>query len=200
MEARAALLSKADDTDRFLAEALHRNVQGKITAIALLLRLDRRDEATREFITLTHGTLVTLEDRLGEWMNRQLLLGDQAAQADHELLVTGFQDWQLLESENRLLAERLQAAVQELSVNALRHGDATTMNVEFSRHGSLVTVVCADNGSGPPRDSTPGLGSALLDELCLDYQGSWSLERQTERTVVRIGVHVTADNSSLPQT
>jgi len=200
MEARAALLSKADDTDRFLAEALHRNVQGKITAIALLLRLDRRDEATREFITLTRSTLVTLEDRLGEWMNQDLLVGDQATQAGHELLITGFQDWRPLESENRLLAERLQAAVQELSVNALRHGKATAMDVEFSRHGSLVTLVCADNGTGPPRDSTPGLGSALLNELCLDYQGSWSLERQTKRTVVRIGVHVTAEKSSQRQT
>ncbi len=197
MEARAGLLSRADDTDRFLAEALHRNVQGKITAIALLLRLDRRDEAVQEFHTLTRSTLVALEDRLGEWMIKDPQAPGGSTDTGHELRITGFTDWSSLEREDMRLAERMKHAVQEISVNALRHGQATTMDVHLSRQGNYLTFMCTDDGNGPPHQVTPGLGSALLDELCWDYDGSWSLVREADRTCVRISVHLGEQDSSV---
>jgi two-component sensor histidine kinase len=182
---RANLLSRADETDRFLAEALHRTVQGRVTAIALLLRLDRRKEAERELDTLTRGTLPELEAKLGEWMQVEVAESEHASEVSG-LLVTDDIDWSAMRSQDEVLTARLRRAVDEIAINARRHGHATTLDVTLFRNETHLVLSCADNGEGPSAIPSPGLGSAILDDVCREYNGTWSLTRQEPITRVRV--------------
>jgi signal transduction histidine kinase len=192
---RANLLSRADETDRFLAEALHRTVQGRVTAIALLLRLDRRQEAESELDTLTRVTLPELESKLGEWMQVEAEDSSQDREVSG-LSVTDSVDWDALGIEDQGLASRLHRVVDEAAINARRHGHATTFEVSMLREGSRVTLICEDNGDGPSSSAVPGLGSAILDDVCREYAGSWVLTRQGVFTRVCLDVRVPAEQNT----
>lgn len=183
---RVDLLSMADDTDRFLAETLHRTVQGRIAAIALLLRLDRRSEAEQEMELLTQHTLPKLEAKLGEWVHVDLIRESDGSFVIPGLEIIDNSDWQTLIAQDPALAERLRSVVHESAVNARRHGHGSVMNVNLARSGSQLVLTCSDNGSGLNPDSIPGLGSALLDEVSSVYSGSWTLERESGQTVMRM--------------
>lgn len=147
------------------AEAPHRTVQGRVTAIALLLRLDRRKEAERELDTLTRGTLPELEAKQGEWMQVEV------AESEHAIEVSGLQviddiDWSAIRSQDEVLTARLRRAVDEIAINARRHGHATTLDVTLFRNETHLVVSCADNGEGPSATLSRGLGSAILDDVC----------------------------------
>ncbi|MDA2987677.1 MAG: hypothetical protein O2815_01225 [Actinomycetota bacterium] len=184
-EARANLLSRADETDRFLAEALHRTVQGRVTAIALLLRLDRIQEAERELEILTQKTLPELEAKLGEWMQVEVTESEHGREVAG-LSVTDRVDWSEIESQDRVLTARLRRALDEIAINARRHGHATTLDVTMRREGPRLVLNCEDNGDGPSSTASPGLGSAILDDVCGEYAGAWSLTRQGTITCVRV--------------
>ena len=77
--------------------------------------------------------------------------------------------------------------MREAVSNAVRHGaaDAVTLVVTRPAEG-IVRIVSDDDGDGPPIAPTPGLGSAMLDEVALD----WSLTRSgaTTRLEVELGI------------
>ena len=183
---RADLLGLADDTDRFLAETLHRTVQGRIAAIALLLRLDRRSEAEREMELLTQHTLPELEAKLAEWMQTESVNEPDSSFTVPGLEIIDNSDWQTLIPQDPALAERLRSVVHESAVNARRHGHSSVMIVNLAQSGPQLVLTCSDNGSGPDPDSIPGLGSALLDEVSSIYAGSWSLKRENGNTIMRM--------------
>ena len=54
--------------------------------------------------------------------------------------------------------------VEEGLSNAIRHGNATSIQVRVSRSNSSVNIEVDDNGRGP-QDGPAGLGSSLLDSL-----------------------------------
>ena len=58
--------------------------------------------------------------------------------------------------------------VEEGLSNAIRHGNATSIQVRVSRSNSSVNVEVDDNGIGPQR-GLPGLGSSLLDSVSPDW-------------------------------
>lgn len=81
--------------------------------------------------------------------------------------------------------------VREGVSNAIRHGAADTIvvAVEVTSDG-LMDVVIDDDGDGPAASAHPGLGSAMLDELALE----WGLARAGTATRLRVilGVQETA--------
>lgn len=190
-DTRLEVLGNADATDRYLAEALHRTVQGRLAAISLLLRLDRREEAVVELQSLVSKTLPDIEIRLGQWTRNEI----------SELAITVIQvpgldisneaDWSTLGASQAELGAQLRRVVNEMAVNAVRHGAATDMRVQLIKDGPIVTLLCTDNGQGPSETQGSGLGSALLNEICSNYGGSWSLYRENESTTVRIVLTVT---------
>jgi signal transduction histidine kinase len=185
-DTRLEVLGNADATDRYLAEALHRTVQGRLAAISLLLRLDRREEAVAELQSLVSKTLPDIEIRLGQWTRNEI----------SELAITVIQvpgldisneaDWSTLGASQAELGAQLRRVVNEMAVNAVRHGAATDMRVQLIKDGPIVTLLCTDNGQGPGETQGSGLGSALLNEICSNYAGSWSLYRENESTIVRL--------------
>jgi two-component sensor histidine kinase len=79
--------------------------------------------------------------------------------------------------------------VRECLGNSIRHGRASQVTIEVTRveHGSTtgdaVHLVIADNGVGSSATAVPGLGSQLLDQICLQWT----------RTTTRPGTRVEAD-------
>lgn len=185
-DTRLEVLGNADATDRYLAEALHRTVQGRLAAISLLLRLDRREEAVAELQSLVRKTLPEIEIRLGQWTRNEISdLAINVIQVPG-LDISDEADWSKLGSSRAELEAQLRRVVNEMAVNAVRHGAASDMRVQLIIEGPTVTLLCTDNGQGPQGTRGSGLGSALLNEVCSNYGGSWSIVRENESTIVRI--------------
>jgi signal transduction histidine kinase len=71
-------------------------------------------------------------------------------------------------------SERVGRIVEEGLANAIRHGDAERILVAIAvADGGALVVVVEDDGDGPA-DSSPGLGTAFLDEAT---HGNWTLTR-----------------------
>lgn len=61
--------------------------------------------------------------------------------------------------------------VRECVGNAIKHGRALNLDIEVtSCDASAVTVIVDDDGRGLPVTVIPGLGSRLLDQVCLSWE------------------------------
>ena len=71
--------------------------------------------------------------------------------------------------------------VRESVGNAIRHGDATTVDITINEQTEgLLDLVITDNGSGLSKDATPGIGSDLFDSLAY----SWSRDSSGSSTTI----------------
>ena len=59
-------------------------------------------------------------------------------------------------------------ACEEIIANAVRHGGASKIDIEFKAEKELLRVAVKDNGRLNPA-SARGLGSSLLDRLTLNW-------------------------------
>ena len=187
---RATVLAKADDTDRFLSETLHRTVQGRLSAISLLLRLDRRGEAIAELSTLCDETLPGLEERLRSDAHASAGPPVTDRNQDLGLRVDDRVDWPSLERRAPWIIPTLQRVVEECAVNARRHGGSRSMIVEINEAPDRLTIRCEDDGRGLATTITKGLGSKLFDEICADRDGEWSLSRRGGATCFELSLQV----------
>jgi signal transduction histidine kinase len=79
--------------------------------------------------------------------------------------------------------------VEEGLANAIRHGDAERILVAIAvADGGALVVVVEDDGDGPT-DSSPGLGTAFLDEAT---HGNWTLTRTDDGARLEARVPVPA--------
>jgi hypothetical protein len=67
----------------------------------------------------------------------------------------------------------LRDVLNELAVNAVKHGGADILRVEVKSRGNNSLVVRAENNGAPLSKVKPGLGSSIFDLLCGE---SWSLK------------------------
>jgi signal transduction histidine kinase len=72
--------------------------------------------------------------------------------------------------------------LKEAVSNAVRHGDATEAKVSIDRiDDDLLRIEVANNGTPPSKgESTQGIGSDLMDEICLN----WSLEGNRKQVLL----------------
>lgn len=76
--------------------------------------------------------------------------------------------------------------------NAIRHGAADHVHITIGLDtAGAISIVIDDDGDGPPLAQIPGLGSAMLDEIALD----WSLAREATLTRLRVDLALNADLS-----
>ncbi len=165
---RIEILGESRQLDRDVAEALHRNVQGRIAAAVIMLRLGQRDEAWTQVIEMASVEVPWLLERMGEARTRLALVADPPA----GLTVMQLDDPPVDQQTFDLVA----GAVGEIAVNARRHGRASTLVVSAHATDGRCLIVCQDDGVGMPTDVVPGLGSRLLDDTAAALGGSWSME------------------------
>ena len=76
--------------------------------------------------------------------------------------------------------------------NAIRHGAADHVHITIGGStAGAISIVIDDDGDGPPLAQIPGLGSAMLDEIALD----WSLAREATLTRLRVELALNAELS-----
>lgn len=204
---RRQTLVQADLRDQEVSEILHRTIQGRLSAAALMLRMDRRAEADAVVAQIVDVTLPALLSSLhpappttgtgvtagtGVTTPTEAKGGWGALDASG-LAVTDTVDWDDLSSRSVLLGRDLHRSIAENLANAVRHGHATLATVSASRTGSHLTISCHDNGAGPQPDFVPGLGSRIHDEVAATYGGQWSLTRVASQTVFTMSVRVPGD-------
>lgn len=167
-ERRLAILGESRQLDRDVAEALHRNVQGRLAAAVIMLRLGQREDAWAQVIDMASVEVPWLLERMGESRANRLLLPDPP------LGLTAIQLDDV--PSDQATFDLLARAVGEIAINARRHGGASTLVISVSADQAGWRVVCEDDGSGMQKPMIPGLGSRLLDDTVTALGGTWRFE------------------------
>jgi len=184
--------------NRLLARELHGGVQSQLTAAALRLEAWSQ-KPDPQALDVVLGQVRHAVERVNELMTR----GVEPPPVDvRRALESICAVWTSLarididlDSEVAVTLEQDQAAavtvievVRECLGNSIRHGRASQVTIEVTcveeraSVGGAVHLVVADNGVGSGATAVPGLGSQLLDQICL----RWT------RTTTRPGTRVDA--------
>lgn len=165
---------------RRLAFVLHGSLQGALYAAALRVQEAARVDGqlideVRAGISAAMAQLgaplarrggcrtrEALDDAVEMWEGRRRVTASLAPDAEAALRAESDAD------------DAVAEVVREAINNAFRHGGATAVSVHVAlaepTGGAAATIVVRDDGTGRGAGSTPGLGTALFDDVC----GSWS--------------------------
>lgn len=165
---RMAILEESRRLDRDVAEALHRDVQGRLAAAVVMLRLGQRDEAWSQVIEMASVEIPWLLERIGDSPVGRVLVPDPPM----GLAVIQLEDVPVDPTAFSLLAR----AVGEIAINARRHGGAATLVLSVDADDEHCRIICEDDGSGIQEPVSAGLGSRLLDDTIAALGGSWRIE------------------------
>lgn len=96
-------------------------------------------------------------------------------------------DWDTLESHIQVDIYRI---VQELMQNAIKHAEATSIDIEILRHDDYVSIMVEDNGKGMKKASKEmGHGLQSLEKHLKAVQGSFFIDSDMGRgTIVNIEI------------
>ena len=161
-----------------MSRALHGPVQTAVRAAAM--RIDQGDLAgAEELLVDALGHLEPDQQRTGV---RDALTGvarawDGLCTVDVELP----EDLAARIDDDPPLASSVVDICTDACSNAVRHGGATQVAMRAQSHGDALELVVSDDGAPDATTGTPGLGSAMLDDVSLE----WLRRREGERTVLR---------------
>jgi two-component system sensor histidine kinase UhpB len=84
-----------------------------------------------------------------------------------------------------LLSQTIYRVIQEGTTNALRHANASSVNVDAAIEGNEVAIGISDDGIGFPAGSPFGRGLTGMHERVRALSGTFELLRENGRTLVR---------------
>lgn len=155
---------------------VHGTVQAALTAA--VTRLSASEELEQYQIDLVLQDLQRAKDALSKTPELDIDLNTalQAVVSTWKGICTV--DWHFTERATRLLTRDVNARmcvneiIKEAVSNAVRHGEATKVQIELDRTSDEILIITvANNGRAPAHNRINGVGSQMLDELTL----SWSL-------------------------
>ena len=171
-------------TQRHLGYVIHGSIQSALYAAAMKLASDQ--VGSTDNVYSARMDILTAVTKLDALNVRGSILVDTLADIaelwDDSCVVR----WTIDHKTVRLLAEYPHAAVsageiaRECVSNAIRHGSATEVWVTISQVNGHVQVTAVDNGNGVDDSRHVGLGSRMLDEVCI----SWHRESSDRGTAV----------------
>ena len=144
-----AMRLTAADRDRDSIEDARRRLEDALSAIAS----DQGHSASLE---------VALDDLRGLW--------HPIVQLSHTITPSA----ELRLAEDAGLSRCVIEICREATSNAIRHGEATVIDITIGIAGDLVEIRISDNGDGLAHGALPGLGTQMLDETCF----RWSLAQR----------------------
>jgi multisubunit Na+/H+ antiporter MnhE subunit len=183
-ERRAGILAESQRVDRDVAEALHRTVQGRLAAAVVMLRLGERPAAWDQVVGMATEEVPELLGRLSEGASYGLVI-------DRPIGLSIVQVGDVTIRGDML--DDIRSVVGEIALNARRHGHASSLLVQVTHQEGRYTIICDDDGTGIAEQTTPGLGSRLLDETMSRYGGTWRFE--PSRAGCRVVLEVPAEVS-----
>ena len=190
---RISLLVAARMRTEAIAQLLHRTVQGRMAAIALMFRSGQRERAQDELRAIISDVLPGLIEQLPQDESARVPLIDAADLPSNLQLTVDLEPLMKFPPEG--MSIRVRNIIGEAATNAVRHGAATTLHVAIREVDNHLVVTCIDNGAGLQGAQHAGLGSRFFDEA-VGSTGSWSLKRHGHTTVARFCV---SRSNSIPQ-
>lgn len=163
---------------RDAARTLHGSLQTRLVACAIAIeRAHDRHDLTQALTQALDALENPFPDRqtrtssIADEVRRKVALWGEACtfRIDVDPRVEGFVD--------PVTVGRI---VEEGVTNAIRHGNATEVDVVVAGTDSATAITISDNGRGP-QGGRPGLGSALLQQAT---SGDWSLSQSGNRTTL----------------
>jgi signal transduction histidine kinase len=164
-------------SQRTLATELHGSVQAALNASAL--RLSQLSNPTPEDLDRVRTDIDNAMQRLGD----NDYLDGQSVEELLEQICDLWEgscevDYRISEEASSALADDSAAAYCTLEVireavnNAIKHGQAKTIQIEATLAPGLIELVVINDGADTQL-RTPGVGSALYQELALDHKLSF---------------------------
>ncbi|MEN9608437.1 MAG: hypothetical protein RLZZ06_368 [Actinomycetota bacterium] len=155
---------------------LHGNVQSALTAA--LTRLQNAQRVDAVVVELVKQDLRRAEVAVNSNLNDEINLESGLNELREVWQGICDIDYQISERAKRALARNLDSAfcvneiVKEAVSNAVRHGEASKASVKIDRIADdLLNVTVTNNGTPVDFESdSAGIGSSMLDEICLDWQ------------------------------
>jgi hypothetical protein len=158
---------------RSVSLAVHGTVQSALISTALrLAAADRAPDAVSDARRRLEEALAAIASRTGSEASITHALADL-----HGLWspVIHFSSGISLEAGELLVADRGLSSnaieiCREATSNAIRHGCAGSVDIRIVTIGDLLEIHVTDDGDGPSSVIVAGLGSQMLDEICLRWQ------------------------------
>jgi hypothetical protein len=177
-----------------LSYVIHGAIQGSLHAS--LMRLAASERPSVELIDSIRSDIVNATQKLNDSSSNYTYLVDTLSEIVD--LWEGVCDvtWTLGYRTVSLLAGSPTTAmsvaeiVRECIANSVRHGKASKASVDISPQNDLVIVTVIDNGLGESPDAHSGLGSHMMNELCV----SWC--RESSETGTRVEANVSTVNDA----
>jgi signal transduction histidine kinase len=175
MQASSLLRQHSFAARRHLSYVIHGSIQSALHAAALrLATLESPDQAV---LATIRQDISEATARLEEPVSPYVMLIDTLQEIADLWRGTCDVRWSMDFRTVRTVAESPVAAmsiseiVRECVTNAVRHGRARTVTVRIQRSGDgRVVLDIADDGVGTEESAVPGLGSHMLDEMCVSWQ------------------------------
>lgn len=172
MEASSLLRQHAFAARRHLSYVIHGSIQSALHAAALrLAAMESPDEAV---IATIRQDISEAAARLDEPVSPYVMLVDTLQEISDLWSGTCDVRWTMDHPTVHAVAGSPVAAmsiteiVRECVTNAVRHGRAHEVTIRIQRSGEgRIVLDIADDGIGPGASSVPGLGSHMLDEMCV---------------------------------
>jgi hypothetical protein len=156
-----------------LSYVIHGSLQSSLHAASI--RLSSQPEPTLELITQIRSDIAQSVNKIDTSESPYIMLIDTLSSIAEVWNGTSLVRWSIDYRTVRQLVESTSAAVSVAEIcregvaNAVRHGKATEIQIRINASDGHVRVEVIDNGSGSLAGSQHGLGSHMLNELCVSW-------------------------------
>ena len=175
LQAQSSMLRQHEYiASRQLSYVVHGSVQASLNAAAM--RLSLAEHLDRGLVTTIRTDIEEAITRIDTCGSAYVMLVQTLADLVDLWEGTAQVTWTMDHTTIRTLAESPPTAasvgeiITECTSNAIRHGGASYVKVSISRVESSIEVAVVDNGAGLPSVVKPRLGTRMLDELCLEWK------------------------------
>jgi signal transduction histidine kinase len=159
---------------RHLTHALHSSVQSRVLAESRLVGAGsgKLNPAEQQRSLETLGMVLdTIDDDPKATINALEGINDMVAFWSGMCDVSLAVEPDLLSTVDAETAESVMIVATEVITNAIRHGSATSMSIDIHRDSpDAIRIIATNNGRSVGSRHRPGLGMALYDELCAEWQ------------------------------
>jgi len=161
---------------------LHGSLQSAL--YAAILRLSANPAPDEALIAEIRSDILKATAKLGQTAEPVVSLGDRLAETANQWSGPCDVRWSVSPDAERLLmtsvtgAECVAEIVREGVGNAVRHGGAGSVMVAVDARVERLVIVIDDDGRSIDGQAHPGLGSRMLDEMCV----SWTRESTDQGT------------------
>jgi signal transduction histidine kinase len=81
--------------------------------------------------------------------------------------------------------------VNELLGNALKHAEATEINLELVEENGILQIIVEDNGKGfPDTNNKQGLGLKNIEYRVMYLKGTCNIDSNSEGTTIIVGIPI----------